>query len=70
MKYLIALLAIVTAPAFAQQQPPEVIALGNKLIAEINSGITCQAQVITLKQQLDAAQAKIKELEEKLNAKQ
>lgn len=50
----------------AQTPPtPEAQALAQKLMSEINANIACSTNVITLQQQLAAAQAKIKALEEK-----
>jgi hypothetical protein len=70
MKHLLASLAVLSAaPAFAQQpapSSPNEQALGQKLLAEINSSIACSANLITINQTLTAAQARIKELEDKL----
>lgn len=47
------------------QQSPEMQAIGNKLIAEINAGIVCGASAITQKQEIDKLQAEIKALKDK-----
>lgn len=52
------------SPALAQQAPtPSEQALGAKLMAEINAGLSCSADVIKIKADLAAAQARVKELE-------
>lgn len=48
---------------------PESQALAQKLMAEINANIQCTTAGITLQQQLVAAQAKIKALEDKYEPK-
>jgi hypothetical protein len=54
----------------AQTPPtPEAQALAQKLMSEINANIQCAAANITLNQQLTAAQAKIKALEDKYGPK-
>lgn len=53
-------------PALAQQPTsPMEQALGSKLIQEINASVSCVAGMVTVQQQLAAAQARIKELENK-----
>lgn len=72
---LIALfLGIVVAHGQPQQPPPAPLeqALGRKLMVEINDGLQCQASLISLgsvQQDLAKAQARIKELEAKLEPK-
>ena len=69
----IALVALLlsAAPALAQQQQqtPSEQALGVKLMQEIQGGLNCSAGLIAVQKQLDAANAKIKELEPKPEAK-
>ncbi len=52
-------------PVLAQTPTPEVQALGQKLMAEINANIQCTTAGISLQQQLVAAQAQIKALQDK-----
>lgn len=74
MKYLIAALLLLPTSAFAQVQPagntPLEQALGAKLMQEINNGLQCSAAQVTLGQQLQAAQAKIAELQKQIDAKE
>ena len=65
-----ALLSVLCFCGFAQAQSapppsPEVQAIGQKLMAEINASVSCTAQAITLKQQLDMAQAELKALKDR-----
>jgi hypothetical protein len=54
----------------AQTPPtPEAQALAQKLMSEINANIQCAAANITLQQQFQAAQTKIKALEDKYEPK-
>lgn len=66
MKKLFALAFVVLAlPAMAQpvqqQASPEIVALQNKLLAEISSGLQCSAQIV-------AAQTQFKALTDELTA--
>ena len=60
------------SPAVAQgvPQPPVPMqeALGQKLFTEINAGLTCNANLLSAQKDLDAARARIKELEAKATA--
>lgn len=72
MKRLIAAMVLFSGPVWAQSQllpTPEVQALGQKLMNEININIQCSATGISLQQQLSAAQAHIKSLEDKYEPK-
>lgn len=74
MKYLrvaTILIALSASSAVYAQVPPtpEAQALAQKLMAEINSNIQCGAAGITLQQQLAAANAKLKALEDKYEPK-
>ncbi len=65
MKKIIVFISLfISTSTFAQQQPNEQ-ALGTKLIKEINEGLKCNSDLITIKDELAKAQAKIKELEDK-----
>lgn len=50
------------APARAQQQSPSEQAIAQKLMVEIRDGISCSTLVITLQQQLLAAQTELRGL--------
>lgn len=63
---LFLVLPTMQATAQQQQQTPLEQALGAKLLGEINAGLACSAESISLKAQLAAAQARIKEIEAKL----
>lgn len=67
MKKLIIVLVLISTPSFAQQTTtsPNEQALGQKLLQEIQAGISCNSNAISLKIDLDKANAKIKELESK-----
>ena len=65
-----AVLTFCQTAASQESAAPESQALGNKLLQEINAGISCAAANITLKQQLEAAQRRIKALSEKPVAEQ
>lgn len=71
MKLTILCLAIGLLPtiAAAQQQTPNEQALSAKLSQEISAGLGCSATLITNKQMLEIAQARIKELEDKYEPK-
>lgn len=64
-KVLVMALLLVSAPAFAQQQTPGEQALGAKLMQELQSGLNCSGTLISVQRELEAAKAKIKELEAK-----
>lgn len=72
MKKWIVLACFISVPAWAQQKPsPEMEALGNKLMVEINAGIQCNANGIAGRQALEAAQKEIEGLKKELaDAKQ
>lgn len=61
---ILASLLLLNASANAQQPPPspEVQAIGNRLLQEIQTGIQCSANAITLQQELEKARAEIKRL--------
>lgn len=62
-----ALLAMPCHTAFAQQTvSPNEQALGAKLMLELQAGLSCSAEKITLQGDLVKAQARIKELESKV----
>ncbi len=63
-KLLVLFLTLTPIHSFAQQSPTEQ-ALGNKLLQEIQTGITCSANLISTKAELIKAQERIKELENK-----
>ena len=65
MKKLLFAFLVFAAPAHAQQQSQSANeqVLGNKLVKEIQESLACQSSLITLQQQLNAANDKIKELE-------
>ena len=65
-----AVLVMLLVPTFAmaqQQSPPSEQALGQKLMQEIQAGISCSVNVINLQQELAKVQAELKalKLEEK-----
>jgi hypothetical protein len=70
IEFVVVSMAMGLGAALAQQQPappsPNEQALGQKLMAEINASIACGANLITANQALATAQARIKELEDKL----
>lgn len=59
------------AASRAQTAPPtpQVSALSQKLMQEINSNLQCTEQSVTLQQQLVSAQAEVKRLTDKYEAK-
>lgn len=66
MRLLIITVAVLTAtPTFAQQASPNEQALGAKLMIEIQSGLSCSANLIGAQAELAKAQARIKDLEAK-----
>lgn len=66
MRLLIIMLAVLIAtPTFAQQASPNEQALGAKLMIEIQSGLSCGANLIGVQAELAKAQARIKDLEAK-----
>lgn len=48
----------------AQQPQPMQEALGQKLFAEINAGLSCGAELLTTRRELEAARAQIKAMTE------
>jgi hypothetical protein len=66
MKRFIFLVCLFTTPAVAQQQAtPNEQAMGTKLMQEIQGGLNCNANLISVQAELAKAQARIKELETK-----
>lgn len=60
------ILSLVAAPVLAQQPPsPEMQAVGNKLMSEINAGLECSTMTITLRGQVDRLNAEVKRLKDK-----
>jgi thiamine biosynthesis protein ThiC len=66
LRTLVILLAFIL-PAHAQNPPatPSELALGNKLMSEVNAGLACSSNLISAQQELAKAQARIRELETK-----
>jgi len=70
MRKLLIILFLFPTEVWAQQKPPpEIEALGSKLMQEINANIQCNANGIVGRQEIEKLQAEIKSLKEKLNAK-
>ena len=68
MKKLALLFLLIPTFAFAQQPPTaKEQALSSRILFEVQSSIECNANLIALRDQLAAAQVKIKELEGKAN---
>jgi Ni/Co efflux regulator RcnB len=66
MKRLIVLLAVLAAPmAQAQQSSPSELALGQKLMEEINQNVQLRAKVIELQAQIDKRKAEDEEAAKK-----
>ena len=65
---IVAFLLLLMTPALAQQSPSEQ-ALSSKLLAEINAGLQCNTTLLTERAELQKAQARVKELEEKYEPK-
>lgn len=67
--FVFLLVLFIATYAFAQQpaQPPtpHERAVTEKLISEINAGLTCNAAVIALQDQIKKLQAQIKEADDK-----
>jgi hypothetical protein len=59
----------ISAPAYAQQQTPMEQALAQKLTIEVNASLQCSAAQVTTQGQLQAAQARVKELQDKYEPK-
>lgn len=65
------LLAVMISFAQAQQTlNVELQAVGTKLMAEINAGLTCEAGRLTAQQQLEQAKAEVKRLKDRYEAEQ
>lgn len=62
--------SLFSTPAFSQQQTPNEQALGVKLMQEIQGGLSCNANLITVQAELVKANARIKELEPKPEKKE
>lgn len=69
MKRLALALILLATPVIAQQQTPTEQALGDKVLLELKAGLTCNVSLITVQAELAKAQARIKELEPKPDAK-
>lgn len=74
MKFVLATVAIIAAitPTMAQSAAPQSAseqALGQKLMTEINGGLQCHADKISVDQALAKAQARVAELEAKYEPK-
>lgn len=73
MKKIVVAVAVVLSPvgAIAQSVAPQATeqALGQKLMQEINAGLQCSAQAMTLKQDLDKATAEVTQLKAKYETK-
>lgn len=67
MKFIFIMIALLlsTAAQAQQQQSPTEQALGAKLLLEIQQGLACSAEAVTLKSDLAKAFTKIKDLEAK-----
>lgn len=64
------LTTLLVAPASAQQQPsPIELALGQRVMAEVNANVQASAMIVDLQRQLAATQARVKALEEKYEPK-
>lgn len=75
MLKLIIASALLATPAFAQQQSPEMEALGAKLIQEINAGVQCNANAVAGRREIERLMSEVKALKakyepEKKDAKQ
>ncbi len=70
-KILIAALILLPVSASAQQAPesPQVRALNMRIGAEINANLQCSTAVVSLQDQLTAAQAENKRLADKYEPK-
>lgn len=65
LRYAIAF-ALLATPCLAQQAPtPNEQALSNKLMQELQEGVSCNVQLITTKAELTKALARLRELEPK-----
>ena len=71
MKRLAIFVLIFASPALAQQQQPTAAeqALGQKLFKEMQEGVNCSVNLISVQAELAKANARIKELETKPEAK-
>lgn len=65
MKKTLLAISLLPSLAWAQQQTPNEQVLVAKLLQEIQSGINCGSEAITLRENLAKANARIKELEPK-----
>lgn len=65
--FIIALSLFIATSALAQQQTPSEQALGTKLMQEIQGGLNCSASLISAQAELAKAQARIKELQPKVD---
>lgn len=64
--FLALVISVTTTFAFAQQQQtPTEQAMGTKILQEMQAGLTCSVSLISVKDELDKANARIKELEPK-----
>ena len=65
LKYMLPLCLFASPCLAQQQQSPGEQALGAKLMQELQSGLNCNAQLISVQAELAKANARIKELEPK-----
>lgn len=58
--FILVLLALAT-PAWAQQANPQhtIRAIGDRLMQEINTGITCSTELITLREEIAKLKAEV-----------
>lgn len=69
MRKALLIVLLSSFPAWAQQPSPSEEAIGAKLMLEINLGLQCNAALVDDKRKLAAAQARVKELEDKYESK-
>lgn len=60
---------VALAQAPLPQTSPHEMVLGRRLLIEINDGIKCGADLITVQRTLDQANARVRELEAKYESK-
>ena len=71
MRIIFVLLVLLLAtPARAQQQTPTEQALGAKLMQELQGGLNCNTSLISVRNDLVKAQARIEELEKAAKEKE
>lgn len=69
MKFIVVFLSLISTAAFAQQATPSEQALSARLLQELQASVNCSTEAIALKTELAKAQARIKELEPKVEPK-